>query len=172
MQLQPELCEPLAEIGVEPLRFIEVLETHDETEHQALARAMARALRAAIASRLETLGLEQYKIYVEMADRISARRGMTNTYFLTLNTAIFTGVGVFWQHPPTGSPVLLTVPCVVLLIQCFAWFWLLRSYRQLNTAKYAVIGAFEERLPASPYWNAEWAALGHGHDPARYWPLS
>ena len=60
----------------------------------------------------------------------------------------------------------------MLLIQCFAWFWLLRSYRQLNTAKYAVIGAFEERLPASPYWNAEWAALGHGHDPARYWPLS
>jgi hypothetical protein len=94
MQLQPELCEPLAEIGVEPLRFIEVLETHDETEHQA--RAMARALRAAIASRLETLGLEQYKIYVEMADRISARRGMTNTFFLTLNTAIFTAVGVFW----------------------------------------------------------------------------
>jgi hypothetical protein len=115
MQLQPELCEPLAEIGVEPLRFIEVLETHDETEHQA--RAMARALRAAIASRLETLGLEQYKIYVEMADRISARRGMTNTFFLTLNTAIFTAVGVFWQHPPTGSPVLLTVPCVVLLIR-------------------------------------------------------
>jgi hypothetical protein len=119
-----------------------------------------------------TAVLEQYKIYVEMADRISARRGMTNTFFLTLNTAIFTAVGVFWQHPPTGSPFLLTVPCVVLLIQCFAWFWLLRSYRQLNTAKYAVIGAFEERLPASPYWNAEWAALGHGHDPARYWPLS
>jgi hypothetical protein len=30
----------------------------------------------------------------------------------------------------------------------------------------------EERLPASPYWAAEWAALGEGRDPARYWPLT
>jgi len=28
--------------------------------------------------------IEQHKIYVEMADRISARRSVTNTYFLTL----------------------------------------------------------------------------------------
>jgi hypothetical protein len=119
-----------------------------------------------------TLLLEQYKIYVEMADRISARRGLANTFFLTLNTAIFTAVGVFWQHPPESARALTVVPWLVLLFQCLAWFWLLRSYRQLNTAKYAVIGALEERLPASPYWSAEWAALGLGADPARYWPLS
>ena len=116
--------------------------------------------------------LEQYKIYVEMADRISARRGLTNTFFLTLNTAIFTLVGVLWQHPPNASRALIVVPWLVLLGQCLAWFWLLRSYRQLNTAKYAVVGALEERLPASPYWRAEWAALGRGEDPSRYWPLS
>jgi hypothetical protein len=67
---------------------------------------------------------------------------------------------------------LLVVPWLALVIQCLAWFWLLRSYRLLNTAKYAVIGAREERLPASPYWRGEWAALGQGRDPARYWPLS
>jgi hypothetical protein len=116
--------------------------------------------------------IEQYKVYVEMADRISARRGLANTFFLTLNTAIFIVVGIFWQHPPNGSRGLLTVPWLVLLGQCLAWFWLLRSYRQLNTAKYAVVGALEEGLPASPYWSAEWAALGQGRDPARYWPLS
>ena len=33
---------------------------------------------------------EQYKICIEMADRVSQRRGPTNTFFLTLNTAIFT----------------------------------------------------------------------------------
>jgi hypothetical protein len=38
--------------------------------------------------------------------------------------------------------------------------------------KYAVIGALEERLPASLYWRAEWKALGEGKDPTRYWPLS
>ena len=119
-----------------------------------------------------TAVLEQYKTYVEMADRISGRRGLTNTFFLSLNTVIITTVGIFWQHPPEVSRSLLTVPWLVLLGQCLAWFWLLRSYRQLNTAKYAVIGTLEERLPASPYWGGEWAALGHGRDPARYWPLS
>jgi hypothetical protein len=116
--------------------------------------------------------LEQYKIYVEMADRVSARRGLANTFFLTLNTAVFTVVGVFWQHPPGTTRGLLVVPWFALVVQCLAWFWLLRSYRQLNTAKYAVVGALEERLPASPYWRAEWVALGEGRDPSRYWPLS
>ena len=32
--------------------------------------------------------LEQYKLYVEMADRVSARRGLTNSFFLTLNTSV------------------------------------------------------------------------------------
>ena len=116
--------------------------------------------------------LDQYKIYVEMADRISSRRGLANTFFLTLNTAIFTIIGVFWQHPPHSDRALLSIPYIVLVGQCVAWFWILRSYRQLNSAKYAVVGALEERLPASPYWAAEWAALGQGRDPSRYWALS
>jgi hypothetical protein len=116
--------------------------------------------------------LEQYKVYVEMADRISQRRGLTNTFFLTLNTAIFTIVGIFWKDRPSGNPWWLLVPLLVVLGECFAWFYLLRSYRLLNTAKFKVIGALEERLPASPYWRAEWSALGEGDDWRLYWPLS
>lgn len=116
--------------------------------------------------------LEQYKMYAEMADRISARRGLTNTFFLTLNTSIPALVIGTWQgkaSPPAG---LVLFMLALMLIQCLAWFWLVRSYRQLNAAKYAVIGALEEQLPASPYWSAEWAALGQGKDPARYFPLT
>jgi hypothetical protein len=116
--------------------------------------------------------LEQYKIYVEMADRISARRGLTNTFFLTLNSAIFTVIAAFWTTRPHAASWLLIFPTVALIAQCLAWFWLVRSYRQLNAAKYVVIGALEEKLPASPYWRAEWKALGEGKDPSRYWPLS
>jgi hypothetical protein len=116
--------------------------------------------------------LEQYKIYVEMADRVSARRGLTNTFFLTLNSAVFTTIGVFWTTRAHVISWLLIFPVLVLIGQCLAWFWLVRSYRQLNAAKYAVIGALEERLPASPYWRAEWKALGEGKDPSRYWPLT
>ena len=116
--------------------------------------------------------LEQYKVYVEMADRISQRRGLTNTFFLTFNTAIFGLVATFWKDRPNGDAGWLTIPLLVLLGECFAWFYLLRSYRLLNTAKYKVIGALEERLPSSPYWRAEWVALGEGSDRKRYLPLS
>ena len=93
--------------------------------------------------------LEQYKLYVEMADRVSARRGLANTFFLTFNSAVFTLIGAFWTARPHATSALLIVPVLVLLAQCLAWFWLIRSYRQLNAAKYAVVGALEERLPAS-----------------------
>jgi hypothetical protein len=118
------------------------------------------------------LAMDQYKLYVEMADRVSARRSLANTYFLTLNTAIFTAIGIFWQHPPKASPWLGIFPLAVLVLQCLAWFWIIRSYRQLNAAKWAVVGAFERRLPTSPWWSAEWRALGKGEDPSRYWPLT
>lgn len=116
--------------------------------------------------------LDQYKLYVEMADRVSARRGLANTFFLTLNTIAFTLIGVFWKDRPTADAWLLVIPGAILLTQCLAWFWIIRSYRQLNSGKWAVVGALETRLPASPYWKAEWKALGEGSDPARYWPLT
>ena len=119
--------------------------------------------------------LKQYKICVEMADRISARRAVANAFFLSLNTAVLAAVGAlagsFWRPHLTSGWILL-FPLVVLLVQTGAWFWLIRSYRQLNGAKYAVVGALEERLPASPYWRAEWTALGEGKDRSRYWPLT
>jgi len=36
------------------------------------------------------LAFEQYKLYVEMADKISERRGHANTFFTTVNTLLFT----------------------------------------------------------------------------------
>lgn len=35
--------------------------------------------------------LEQYKLCVEMADRVSARRNLTNTFFLSLNSLVAAG---------------------------------------------------------------------------------
>jgi hypothetical protein len=115
--------------------------------------------------------VEQYKLYVEMADAISQRRGLTNTFFLTINTAIFTAIGVVWNAGSGEASVWLVVPLIAVLGQCGAWFYLLRSYRLLNTAKFDVIGLLEERLPVAPY-AAEWKALGEGKDRRLYWPLS
>lgn len=123
------------------------------------------------AERYQNAILEQYKLYVEMADRVSSRRGLTNTFFLTLNTAVFTIIGVFWRDRPDLSSWVLGLPLIIALGQCTAWWWLVHSYRLLNTAKFKVFGALEERLPASAYWRAEWSALGEGKDWRRYLPL-
>ncbi|MEV2223998.1 hypothetical protein AB0E01_29540 [Nocardia vinacea] len=124
------------------------------------------------AGRYQDTVLEQYKLYVEMADRVSARRSMTNSFFLTLNTSAFTIIGVLLQLHPGRAEWMLAFPTSALVVQCGAWYYLLRSYRQLNAAKYQVVGALEERLPASPYWRAEWTALGQGRNRRLYRPLT
>ena len=114
--------------------------------------------------------LAQYEVYVEMADRTSQRRSLTNTFFLTLNAALVTVVTTFL---PARSidPGWLIFPLLALLVQCASWFLLIRSYRMLNSSKYKVIHEFEKRLPASP-WQAEWNTLITGAGVARYWRLT
>lgn len=116
--------------------------------------------------------LDQYKLYVETADRISGRRSIANTFFLTLNSAIFTVIGLLWKDRPQDNVWWLVFPLVALLAQCVAWYSLLRSYLQLNAAKYTVIGAMETKLPVSCYWSAEWKALGEGKARSQYLPLT
>ncbi|MFF0157615.1 hypothetical protein ACFYRY_08765 [Streptomyces sp. NPDC005263] len=116
--------------------------------------------------------LEQYKICIDMADKVSQRRTLTNTFFLTLNTAALTVIGVFWQKAPSGSTAWLLIPLLALLLECGSWFWLLCSYRQLSNAKFAVVGELEEKLPASPFVKGEWGLLGKGQDFKKYVPLT
>ncbi|WP_377267411.1 hypothetical protein [Peterkaempfera sp. SMS 1(5)a] len=116
--------------------------------------------------------IEQYKLCVEMADRVSARRNAANTFFLTVNSAVVTLLAAVL--PTTnGAPVgALIVGLIVLLLICLSWFTLIRSYRQLNAAKWAVIGALEDKLPAYAYSRAEWGLLGSGNDWRKYLQLS
>jgi len=117
--------------------------------------------------------LEQYKLCVEMADRVSSRRGLTNTFFLTLNTAVFTLFGVLWNDHPARISTWALVPLLIAaLAECGTWWFIVSSYRQLNTGKFKVIALLEERLPASPYWSAEWRALKEGKDFWVYLPLT
>lgn len=117
--------------------------------------------------------MEQYRLCIEMADRISARRGAANTFFLSFNTAVVGALGTYFGalFKEVPAPVALTVYGVAIAF-CLAWGLLLHSYRGLNDAKFQVIGLLEERLPSSPFWSAEWKALGSGEKWSRYIPLS
>jgi len=92
---------------------------------------------------------EIYKLAVEMADRISARRMLANTFFVTINMGLTALLG--------SHPFRWYVPAAGVVLSA-AWWALLRSYRDLNNAKYRVIHTMEQRLPARIFFE-EWAAL-------------
>lgn len=93
--------------------------------------------------------LALYQMAVEMADRVSARRGLANSFFLTLNTGLAALLG--------GSHLRWYV-AVAGIIFAAAWWWQLRSYRRLSAAKFEVINAIEPRLPLQLYTD-EWRYL-------------
>ena len=92
---------------------------------------------------------ELYELAVEMADRVSARRGVANSFFLTINTGI---VALLANQSPRWY---LAAAGIVFSI---SWWALLRSYRELNRAKFKIIVEMEKRLPVSLYGD-EWAWL-------------
>jgi hypothetical protein len=109
--------------------------------------------------------VEQYKLMAEMADRISARRGLANSFFLSVESALVATATLadkaIWPIATAGMVVAI------------AWFRLLRSYRTLNAAKFEVIHALEARLPTQPFED-EWDILSQPGKPlwARYTTLS
>lgn len=119
--------------------------------------------------------LDLYKLAVEMADRISARRGSANAYFLSVQTALVTLVGFGFpklSESPWWASLAVTLGGITLSA---AWWLQLRSYRDLNDAKFKVINKIEEDLPVKifaeewqilkasepiPAWRKRYAELG------------
>lgn len=103
--------------------------------------------------------MELYKLAVEMADRVSTRRGSTNAFFVTVNTAILGFVSTakldpIWPVAASGIVISLT------------WALLIKSYRDLNAAKFGVITSMEDSLPVKVYGD-EWEKLKKDSKPLR-----
>ncbi len=115
---------------------------------------------------------EHYKLYVEMADRVSARRLTANSFFLGINTAIIAIAG--YIKSACGEPAIRQYYWLIAiagLVISYSWYRHIRSYRDLNSAKFKVIHEIEKLLPLKPY-GAEWEAVGRGKNPKLYKPVS
>lgn len=110
--------------------------------------------------------LEIYKLTVEMADRVSARRGSANQFYITVLTALTAVNGLLGTADP--SWYLLIVMSLAGIAISLAWWLQLRSYRDLNKAKFATILGIESDLPCRPFTN-EWDTLKT--DPVARWRL-
>jgi hypothetical protein len=102
--------------------------------------------------------MDLYKLAVEMADRISARRTAANGFFLTAESAL---VALLGNDAFDGDAVSIAGSLLAV-----AWWLLLRSYRDLNRAKFDVIIGMEARLPVQIF-GQEWEALKA--DPVPSW---
>jgi hypothetical protein len=110
---------------------------------------------------------EQYKLYVELTDRISQRRATSNTFFISANAALLTVAT--WFKDDFGSFIVF-VSAVGVTISLI-WFFSIKSYSQLNKGKFSMIHEMEKYLPLNLY-KVEWEVLGKGKSRRTYWPLS
>ena len=107
--------------------------------------------------------LEQYKIYVQSVENVSARRVASSRYLLTLNAALvafygFQSVGFGQSHWALLIPIV-GIPVSIL------WYLIIKSHADLNRVKFKVIHEFERLLPAAMY-EYEWYLADEGRGSA------
>lgn len=116
--------------------------------------------------------LALYTLAVEMADRISARRAVANSFFFTVQAGLAVALGAFAvntgakDHPEPDRFVLFLAALAGSVIAA-SWWLLLRSYRDLNKAKFAVILRIERDYLDLQLFDEEWKELKK--DPIKKW---
>lgn len=130
-------------------------------------------LRENYGNEFKTHILEQYKLYVEMADRVSSRRVQISSFYTSILSALLALLSItsnkeLFQGPQ--SFVLLTVAILGLCL-CLAWTANINSYKQLNSLKFKVIYEMETYLPF-PCYDREWKILKEDKNRQRYLRLT
>ena len=107
--------------------------------------------------------LEQYKLYVQSAENVSARRVASSRYLLTINTALVALFGLQSAVIVQNYWTLL-IPAIGILI-CLLWYFIIKSHVDLNRIKFDVIHELEQHLPAAMY-KYEWYLAEEGQGKA------
>lgn len=121
---------------------------------------------------------KSYQLAVEMADRHSARRLASNTFYLTIQSVLLTAMAGLVTLKIQDMNIITIVIAIGLLsvlgiILSIAWLFTIKSYHNLSSAKWGVILAIESHLPVKPFsdeWNyletddfKKWKAEIAGH---------
>lgn len=96
--------------------------------------------------------LEQYKLYLEAANLTTQQRSQANTFFLTINTILISAItGLLELSTLNSAPYWIVFACISGILLCISWYFLLRSYRNLNSGRFTLIQEIEKELPARIY---------------------
>ena len=96
--------------------------------------------------------LEQYKLYVQSAENVSARRLASSNYLLTLNTAL---VALYGFQSVNLENYLAILISVIGIFASLLWYRIIKSHRDLNTVKFEIIHELEQHLPVALF-DYEW----------------
>ena len=116
--------------------------------------------------------LEIYKLHAELADSVSKQRAATNRFYVLIFSGLAVLFSTFLQRK-NEVPIewlMIGVGAFGMLL-ALAWYIVIRSYCQLNSGKFQVLLALEEKL-AYPFFKHEWKLLGEGKDSKSYWKLT
>ncbi len=112
--------------------------------------------------------MELYKLMVEMADRVSQRRQSSNSFYLSINTLLFSGSAYIGMSDSSVNQILAIGISGILI----SWLWMrsIESYRNLNAAKFKIINELEANFSYSPF-TREWQELDPDGDGVRHRPF-
>lgn len=103
--------------------------------------------------------LEQYKLYVQSAENVSARRLASNRYMLTLSAAILALYGLLYANFDLNWTALV-LPVMGISVTV-VWHAIIKSHADLNEIKFEIVHELEEHLPTSVYKH-EWRLAEDG----------
>ena len=117
--------------------------------------------------------LEIYKLYLDLSDKLSARRLSVNSFFLTLNSFIIglLGYGKL-SFSSTITPEFYWIISILGMTICVVWFKIIHAYKHIMRSKFMVIHRIEQHLPLAAY-EAEWQLLreNHGYQPLTHFEM-
>ena len=97
--------------------------------------------------------LEQWGKCVDMANSISDKRINSNGIFLALESALVALITFTFD----AKSLILSVLGICVSVY---WYFSICAYKRLNSVKYEIINAIEDKLPVAPF-REEWERLKH-----------
>lgn len=113
---------------------------------------------------------QQYRLFVDSAEKTSERRSHLNTFFIALHSLFISGLSFF----KTDIFSYIIPICIFGCVLAFLWWYMLCNYRSLNRAKFKIIQEIEKHLPLNLY-STEWSLYKTRkpwYNPNRYFSFS
>jgi len=119
----------------------------------------------------QELLFKQYELYLSSVEKNSDRRNSAVKLYITINAWLLSFLGVIIQTSKLNIIIAILPVLIVWISISVIFYYLIKSYKQLNTGKFELIHEIEGKLPLNLY-AYEWVVLGEGKDKNKYFPFS